>query len=104
METNMFHIPAHKNVQAPAGQFTPGLAELHAKCDAQNPQEPQPDFAVANHGSVFLLTPKTAEARDWCEQNLPDNAPVWAGSYAVEHRYIENIIHGITGDGLAVAA
>jgi hypothetical protein len=113
----MFHVPAHKNTEAPAGQVGTGMAALHALADAQSGaailvedveeielHDVQPDFIVAGHGSVYLLTPKTAEARDWCDQNLPADAPRWAGSFAIEHRYIENILHGIDQEGLGIAA
>ena len=60
------------------------------------------DFAIQNHGSIYLLEPKTPEADEWVEEHLPDNA-MWMGhSVAVEHRYIGNIIDGIQGDGLIV--
>lgn len=62
----------------------------------------QPDFAVSNHGSIFLLRPLSDEAQDWADEFLPEDAPMLGGSYAVEHRFIWPIIDGIEADGLSV--
>lgn len=61
------------------------------------------DFAVANHGSIHLLIPRTEEAREWVELHLPDDAQRLGDAVAVEHRYIEPILAGIEHDGLTAA-
>ncbi len=61
------------------------------------------DFEVTYHGSLILLAALTTEADNWCEQHLPADRLIMAGSVVVEPRYIDNIVTGITSDGLTVA-
>jgi hypothetical protein len=64
----------------------------------------QPDFAVENHGSVFLLKPLTPSATSWIEEHIgQDNRyQPYFPTVVVEHRYIADIIAGIQDDGLGV--
>lgn len=62
----------------------------------------QLDFETSDHGSVVLLTPHTEAAREWAGEYLPDDAPRFGHAYAVEHRYIDDIVAGIQSDGLTV--
>jgi len=34
-----------------------------------------PDFLVADHGSIVILTPRSTDAAEWAETYLPDDAP-----------------------------
>ena len=61
------------------------------------------DVNVENHGTIFLLRPLNGNARCWCEEHLPEDAPMFGNAYAVEHRYIADIVAGIQNDGLEVA-
>jgi hypothetical protein len=61
------------------------------------------DFTVANHGSIFLLTPRTPAAFAWVEAHIPDDAQTLGLSIAIEHRFIVDLVEGILGDGLVVA-
>jgi len=61
------------------------------------------DFQVENHGSIVLLRPMSDAGREWAEQYLPDDAPMFGLAYAIEHRYIGDIVEGIRADGLEVA-
>ena len=55
-------------------------------------------FNLANHGSIFILTPLTPAAHDWAADRLR-----WGDcSYAIEHRYARDIVKGILEDGLEV--
>ena len=65
-----------------------------------------PDFAVENHGSIFLLRPKNDQAIAWVEEHIgPENGyQPYFPTVVVEHRYIADIVAGIQGDGLAVQA
>ena len=63
-----------------------------------------PDFECSNHGSIWLLTPMNENAQDWCDEHLPDDAPMHGVSYGIEARYAEPIILGIRDDGLTVEA
>jgi hypothetical protein len=59
-----------------------------------------PDFYVANHGSIFLLTPVTQAAREWVAEHIPEDAPALGHSIAIEHRFVGEVLAGITEDGL----
>jgi hypothetical protein len=45
------------------------------------------DFAVENHGSIFLLQPLTPEAQVWIDEFIPEDAQYLGSAVAVEHRY-----------------
>jgi hypothetical protein len=68
------------------------------------------DFRAENHGSVVLLAPVSEQAQAWwdeywpvwCDKYRPEDAPRFADSYVVESRYIEDIVTGITGDGMSM--
>ncbi len=50
--------------------------------------------------SVYLVMPKTPEAENWLYENTDGQ---WLGSsLAVEWRYLDNLLEGMTGDGLAL--
>ncbi len=51
-----------------------------------------PDFLVENHGSIFLLRPRTPRARQ-----------TWGDATIVEHRYIRDVVAGARTAGLVVA-
>lgn len=50
------------------------------------------DFAVADHGSIVILTALTDDASGWVEDNLPDDAPRWAGGVVIERHCFARII------------
>jgi hypothetical protein len=60
------------------------------------------DVFVHNHGSIFVLEPLTPTADDWFKDNLPDDATSWGKGVVVEPRYVEDVVQGMTGDGLVV--
>src|SRR5258708_22094700 len=62
----------------------------------------QADFRFSNHGSVCLLTPVSADARDWIDTRLPVDVQRYAGGAVIEPRYAEDILSGITDEGLTV--
>ena len=61
-----------------------------------------PDALVASHGSVFLVTPMSPDAKAWMEENL-SHAQRFAGGFAVEARYIGDICAALDDAGLEVA-
>jgi hypothetical protein len=63
----------------------------------------QLDFTVQNEGTIFLLQPLTVAAREWINDNLPEQRLVYGTAVVVEHRYIQDIVQGIINDGLVVA-
>jgi hypothetical protein len=60
------------------------------------------DVHVVNHGSLFAFELLTAEAREWVEQNVSEDAQFFAGALMVEPRYAMNLANGMMVDGLEV--
>lgn len=60
------------------------------------------DFFIANHGSVVILTPMTDNAREWVDERIPVDALGFGRGICIEPRYLDDIIDGITGDGLTI--
>lgn len=60
------------------------------------------DVRVANEGSIFMLYPLTTEARVWLTDHLAEDAQWFGGGVAVEHRYVQDVVRGMTADGLVV--
>jgi len=75
----MFHVPAHKNTDAPAGQVV-------------NAPAPSPDFRVYNAGSIVLLTPLNAAARAHLEETMPEDCAMHGNAYAIEPRYFDALV------------
>ena len=65
----------------------------------------QHDFAVENHGSIFLLKPLTPSATSWIEEHIgQDNGyQPYFPTVVVEHRYVSDIVRGIQDAGLVAA-
>jgi len=61
------------------------------------------DFNVVDEFSLFLLQPTTPEAGYWINEHIPDDAQYFDSAVVVEHRYIQDILDGITCDGLTWA-
>jgi len=59
-----------------------------------------PDVRVVNAGSIVLLTPLSDAARDWFDENLPEDRQTLGGATAVEPRYVDSILDGLGGEGL----
>jgi hypothetical protein len=57
------------------------------------------DFDFEDHGSVCILTPITAAAKAWTEENIP-SAQRWAGDIAIGPRYVGPILAGVEEAGL----
>lgn len=61
-----------------------------------------PDFHVYGGGTVYMLLPKSDEAKAWVSENLPSDALTLGRAIAIEHRYIGPILDGINDAGLVV--
>jgi hypothetical protein len=96
-------IRSHAYLSSNSGQVNPGLPALYDMADEQSRQINEPDFEVADHGSISLLRPMNEAARNWVAEHLPPDAMRWAGSIAVEHRFIEPIVNGLLFEGYEVA-
>jgi len=62
----------------------------------------KPDVRVQNHGSLFLVEAVTDEAQEWIGEHIPEDAQYFGGNLVVEHRYIDDIVNGMTEAGLIV--
>ena len=97
-------MQAAKNVQQSIslskshGQNGNGAGEV----PLPNPIPEVIDFKVQNHGSIFLLRPRTPAANVWVSEHLPEDAQSFGDAIAIEHRFISDIVRGIQGDGLVV--
>ncbi len=61
------------------------------------------DVRVANHGSIWLLTPQTDAARQWVADYLSPDTQMFGEAVAVEPRYVHDIVTGMRDEGLVVA-
>jgi hypothetical protein len=59
------------------------------------------DIIVENHGSIVLLAPESDTGAQWLNDNIA-HAMRWGGSYAIEPRYVGDILDGAQNDGLTV--
>jgi len=62
------------------------------------------DIELRDEGTLLVFSPLTDAGRHWCREWLPFDCPRWAGGYVVEHRFADDIIYGMTCDGLEVGA
>jgi hypothetical protein len=71
----------------------------------KTPARSAPDFALANHGSLFLLRPLNASAKNWVNEHLPmdsEETQFWGEAIVIEPRYVSPIVDGIIADGLVL--
>lgn len=61
-----------------------------------------PDFRVLNAGSIYVVTPLNEDARAWVEENVSDDRVSFGRGFAVEPRYVENLLEGIAAAGFEV--
>lgn len=60
------------------------------------------DFVVENHGSICILRALTPEGREWADANLQvEDWQMWGrDGVAIEPRYVEDILAGISDAGM----
>lgn len=65
--------------------------------------ETKADFRIQNHGSIFILTGLSEKCRNWIENNVGDENTLTYGQHGivVDHRYICDIIDGLTENGFS---
>jgi hypothetical protein len=80
------------------------IVSNNAKVQTDFDQNNGPDFDVENHGSIFLLRPRTKRGSEWIETNVPEGQDCihFGGAVVIEPRYLANIVEGIRADGLEV--
>lgn len=60
-----------------------------------------PDFTVENHGTIWLVRPSNDDARTWLNEHT--DGTWFGGALAVEPRYVEALVEGITEHGFTLA-
>jgi hypothetical protein len=60
----------------------------------------KPDFEVSDHGSIVLVTPLTADAREWLHEHT--DGQWYAGGLAVEPGYVGDLLSGIIDEGFSL--
>lgn len=62
------------------------------------------DIRIANEGSVFVFTICSEAGRAWVEENVYLESWQWLGnrSFAVDHRYADQLAAGMEEAGLNV--
>jgi hypothetical protein len=61
-----------------------------------------PDFSFIDHGSLWLVQANNAVARAHLRANVSEEAQWWASGLAVEPRYVDGLIAGLTDAGFSV--
>lgn len=61
------------------------------------------DVQVLNGGSVVMVKPVTQAAQEWVDEHVVLEDWQWmGGAFAVEPRYLDNLLVGMEIDGLTV--
>lgn len=60
------------------------------------------DYEVSGGGSLFILTPLNADARENLEAGVGEEAQWFAGGCAVEHRFISGLVEQLRSEGWSV--
>jgi hypothetical protein len=65
--------------------------------------QPEPDVRVSGSGSILVVFPLSTDAAQWVEENVKVESWQWLGlGFAVEHRYLPNLIRAMQTYGLIV--
>jgi hypothetical protein len=62
------------------------------------------DILIRDEGTIVALSPVTKRGRAWVDDNLQAEPWQWlGGALCVDHRMAQDIINGMTMDGLTFA-
>lgn len=61
------------------------------------------DFLLVDHGSISTLKPLTPEAEAWIDEHIDPEAMMMGTAIVIEHRYVGDIVEGLTNDGLTLS-
>jgi len=61
-----------------------------------------PDFQFIDHGSIWLLFPRTTAANDLLRSDAFGGAQVLGEAIVVEPRYVDTLADQLTGEGFLV--
>ena len=57
------------------------------------------DYAVENHGTIFLVRPMNNQAAQNLDVNVGDDGQFFGGALVVEHRYIAEFVEKLQTEG-----
>ena len=58
------------------------------------------DFVVRDEGTIWLFTPLTPAALQFLSDHIQEGAQYFGDSLIVEHRYVEDLLLGLSEHGL----
>jgi hypothetical protein len=58
---------------------------------------------LGDGGSIALVVAATPAGQEWLDQHIEPDALRWCNGVAVEHRYLDDMVHGMINDGLEVS-
>ena len=61
------------------------------------------DLQVANHGTIYLITPESKRGREWIAKHISADAVTWCSGLIVHHSHIRTVTTIITRADLIVA-
>lgn len=62
------------------------------------------DIFIRDEGTIIVLSPATKRGEAWVDSNIQAEPWQWlGGGLCVDHRMAQDIIDGMTTDGLALA-
>lgn len=66
----------------------------------------KPDILIRDEGTIVLFTPSSRRAQKWVKENVQTESWQWMGrsSFAVDHRFAQDLISGMEADGLTFGA
>jgi len=65
----------------------------------------QPDVKIDNQGTIWMFHPLSETAKQWVDENVNLETYQWMGPrFAVEHRYVTDLVQGMRAAGLTVTS
>ena len=66
----------------------------------------EPDFLIADYGSIVAVTPMSADANKAVDAGLIDYEEwqLMGGSIMVDHRAADGLLDNLTGEGFTISA
>ena len=52
--------------------------------------------------SIYLLNPLSDSAKTWIQEHISEDHQTFGGRIVIEHRYVDDIYHGLISAGLKV--
>ena len=63
------------------------------------PSEPEHDFAVVSHGSVYTLRADSPLVEEWIEEHVGGKTQWFGDALVIEHRYVRDIVEALESEG-----